>query len=217
MHKPTKTIALIGNPNVGKSTLFNKLTGMHQHTGNWSGKTVSLAKGSFSTQDVQYELIDLPGTYSLLPHSAEEKVTLDFLLKEKPDLVMVVCDATCLERNLLLALQVKSVCSQVLLCINLMDEAARKGIHIDLQRLEERLGTPVISAAARKRNGLNHLKKYLRQYTPIHSQTANAAPAFSQEDTLLFSELAAELCLEVISYDNADYQKKDRAADRILT
>ena len=217
MHKPTKTIALIGNPNVGKSTLFNKLTGMHQHTGNWSGKTVSLAKGIFSTQDLQFELIDLPGTYSLLPHSAEEKVTLDFLLKEKPDLVMVVCDATCLERNLLLALQVKAVCSQILLCINLMDEAAKKGIHIDLQRLEERLGMPVIGAAARKRNGLNHLKKYLRQYTPVHSQTANTAPEFSQEDTLLFSELAADLCLEVISYDNADYQKKDRAADRILT
>lgn len=227
MHKLRKTIALVGNPNVGKSTLFNKLTGMHQHTGNWSGKTVSLARGGFSTDTTRFELIDLPGTYSLLPHSAEEKVTRDFLFKERPDMVMVVCDATCLERNLLLALQVQSICSHVLLCVNLMDEAAKKGIHIDLQRLEKQLGIPVIGTAARKRNGLKSLRKYLQHFPSDDNisacaksqlqQTLDSAAGFSEEDTLLFSELAARLSLEVISYDNIHYQKKDRALDSILT
>lgn len=239
MHKLRKTIALIGNPNVGKSTLFNKLTGMHQHTGNWSGKTVSLARGGFSTDTTRFELIDLPGTYSLLPHSAEEEVTRDFLLKEHPDMVMVVCDATCLERNLLLALQVQSICSHVLLCVNLMDEAAQKGIHIDLQRLEKQLGVPVIGTAARKRNGLKSLRKYLQHFPsddsisacakpqlqqtslpfskPAKPHSTDSAAGFSEEDTLLFSELAAQLSLEVISYDNINYQKKDRALDSILT
>ncbi len=166
--------------------------------------------------------VDLPGTYSVIPHSAEEEVTKDFLFREQPDLVIVVCDATCLERNLLLALQVKSICSHVFLCVNLMDEAAKKGIHIDLQRLEKHLGIPVIGTAARKKNGLKSLKKYLRQASSMTSEPTDSHPFskavnFSEDDTILFSELAAELSLEVISYDDINYQKRDRALDSILT
>lgn len=222
MHKLKKTIALVGNPNVGKSTLFNRLTGMHQHTGNWSGKTVSLARGCFSTETVLYELVDLPGTYSLIPHSAEEEVTRDFLCMEQYDMVIVVCDATCLERNLLLTLQVTNVCPHVLLCVNLMDEAEKKGIHIHLKHLEKQLGIPVVGTAARKKNGLKELTKHLRQTSctaleNAGSKSLNKSVEFSEDDALLFSELAAELSLEVISYKNSDYQKKDRVLDSIFT
>ena len=119
------TIALVGNPNVGKSTLFNALTHLHQHTGNWSGKTVSSARGSYTYRGTVYTLVDLPGTYSLRPGSAEEEVTRDYLLSEQADITLVVADATCLERSLTLALQVMDHTWPVVLCVNLMDEARK--------------------------------------------------------------------------------------------
>lgn len=148
-------IALAGNPNVGKSTLFNALTGLRQHTGNWSGKTISSAQGRCRSSRRDYILADLPGTYSLLVRSAEEEVTRDFLCRGGAKAAVVVCDAACLERNLNLALQVMECCDRVLLCVNLMDEAQRKGIHVDLEGLSRRLGIPVVGTVARRRKSLS--------------------------------------------------------------
>ena len=130
-----KTIALAGNPNVGKSTLFNALTGLRQHTGNWAGKTVGSAFGICENRETAYQIVDLPGTYSLLTRSAEEAAARDFLCFERPDAVIVVCDATCLTRNLNLALQIMELCPSVILCVNMMDEAKARGIRIDLEQL----------------------------------------------------------------------------------
>lgn len=154
-------IALAGNPNVGKSTLFNALTGMHQHTGNWPGKTVATATGHCHTKQHDYLLVDIPGTYSLLAHSAEEEVARNFICFGEPDAVVVVCDATCPERNLNLALQILECGMRVIVCFNLMDEAKRKHIHTDLALLTERLGVPVIGVVARKKKSLRTLREAL--------------------------------------------------------
>ncbi len=146
-----RIIALAGNPNVGKSTLFNRLTGMNQHTGNWSGKTVTNALGRFSADGADYILVDIPGTYSLISHSAEEEVARNFICFSDHDGVAVVCDASCLERNLNLVLQIMEVCPHTLVCINLMDEAKRKQIKIDLASLSEKLCAPVIGMVAHKK------------------------------------------------------------------
>lgn len=146
-----RVIALAGNPNVGKSTLFNGLTGGNQHTGNWPGKTVSSALGHCASAHHDYVLVDIPGTYSLLTRSAEEEVARDFLCFSRPDVVIVVCDATCLERNLNLALQLMELSQQVILCVNLMDEARRKGIGLDLERLSTLLGVPVVGMVAQEK------------------------------------------------------------------
>lgn len=124
--KNATVIALAGNPNVGKSTLFNRLTGMKQHTGNWPGKTVTNAVGEYKDKNNHFAFVDIPGTYSLNAHSAEEEVARDFLIFGAPDLAVVVCDATCLERNLNLVLQVMEICPRVLVCVNLLDEARKK-------------------------------------------------------------------------------------------
>lgn len=156
-----KIIALAGNPNVGKSTVFNHLTGLNQHTGNWPGKTVALAQGRCQYKDHSFTVVDLPGTYSLLAHSAEEEVARDFLCFNPCDAVVVVCDATCLERNLNLVLQTLEVTQQVVVCVNLLDEAKKKHIKIDLAKLEELLGVPVIGTDARKGVGLEELMEQI--------------------------------------------------------
>jgi len=156
-----KKIALAGNPNVGKSTVFNALTGMRQHTGNWTGKTVSNAVGNFKYNGELYELYDLPGTYSLVAHSKEEEVARDFLCFEDYDAVIVVCDATCLERNLNLVLQILEITSNVVVCVNLMDEAKKKKIDINLQKLSEILNVPVVGTTATSDKTFNDLIKQL--------------------------------------------------------
>lgn len=150
-----KIIALAGNPNVGKSTVFNELTGMRQHTGNWPGKTVANAQGRCG----DFIMVDIPGCYSLMAHSAEEEVARDFICFGNPDAVVVVCDATCLERNMNLVLQILEITDKAAVCINLMDEAEKKQIKIDIKALSEKLGVPVIPTAARSGKGLEMLKR----------------------------------------------------------
>ena len=154
-----RVIAVGGNPNVGKSTVVNALTGLHQHTGNWPGKTVSTAQGTCRFEDEPYILVDIPGTYSLFANSAEEEAARDFLCFGGADAAVIVCDATCLERNLNLVLQAIEILPRTAVCVNLMDEAERKGIHVNLHRLREALGVPVTAASARTRRGLKTLMR----------------------------------------------------------
>ncbi|WP_203363597.1 FeoB small GTPase domain-containing protein [Bacillus sp. REN10] len=150
-------IALAGNPNVGKSTLFNELTGLKQHTGNWPGKTVMHAEGEFSFKGKDYTIIDLPGMYSLFANSVDEEVARDYIVFEHPDLTIVLVDATSIERNLNLALQVLEMTNNVIICINLNDEAKKKGIFIDDRVLMKKLGVPVIKISARNKEGIDQL------------------------------------------------------------
>ncbi|NOX60657.1 MAG: iron transporter FeoB [Chloroflexi bacterium] len=150
-------VALAGNPNTGKSTVFNALTGLRQHTGNWPGKTVTRAEGGFIFAGRRYKLVDLPGTYSLLATSLDEEIARDFILFGQPDVTVVVVDATRLERNLNLALQVLSITDRVVICLNLMDEAERHGLKVDDRRLARDLGAPVVPTVAREGKGLTEL------------------------------------------------------------
>lgn len=155
----TPVIALAGNPNVGKSTVFNALTGLHQHTGNWSGKTVGTAEGRFRRGKKEIRLVDLPGAYSLTADSAEEEVARDFLCFEHPDAAVVICDACCLERNLIFAIQVAQIIPKTMLCVNMMDEARHRGIKIDLDALSKETGIPAVGVSAARYEGLDELEE----------------------------------------------------------
>ncbi len=161
------TIALLGNPNVGKSTVFNTLTGMKQHTGNWPGKTVSIATGEYIYDNQVNEIIDLPGTYSMLAHSKEEEVTRNYICFEKCDVCIVVCDSTCLERNLNLVLQTLEITNRVVLCLNLLDEAEKKRIEVNVAKLEDMLGIDVVPMSARNQIGFEELKKAVKHTAKV--------------------------------------------------
>lgn len=150
-------VALAGNPNTGKSTVFNSLTGLRQHTGNWPGKTVARAEGGFQYGDSRFKLVDLPGTYSLMASSVDEEIARDFILFGQPDVTIVVVDATRLERNLNLVLQVLEITDHAVVCLNLMDEAKRHSLQIDDRRLARDLGVPVIPTVARRQEGIHEL------------------------------------------------------------
>ena len=159
----TRLVALAGNPNVGKSTIFNALTGMHQHTGNWPGKTVALAQGTCRYKDAEIRLVDLPGTYALVSKSQEEALAAGFVSGGEADCVIAVCDATSLERSLILALQVLELTDRAFVCVNLMDEAQKQGIRLDLAALSFELGVPVVAVSAGREEGMQELLEQLRR------------------------------------------------------
>ncbi len=169
------TAALAGNPNVGKSSLFNALTGLNQHTGNWTGKTVTTAIGHSKAEEITF--VDLPGTYSLRSHSPEEEVARDFIKSADADVTIVVCDATSLERSLPLALQIIELTPRVIVCVNLIDEAEKRGINVDIHILSKRLGVPVVATSARRREGLAKLCEVIRQTAESPREEA-ACPLF---------------------------------------
>lgn len=211
MEKRQNIIALAGNPNVGKSTIFNGLTGLKQHTGNWPGKTVASARGEFQVNDSTYMLVDLPGTYSLSAHSEEEEIARDFICSGEAQMTIVVCDATCPERGLHLLKQIleleyiKDTGIPVMLCINLCDEAGKKGIEIDFQLLRDVLQLPVLSCCARCPGEIARLR------TAIHDN-------FNQ--TFCYSCLdfsPKRLAEEAVHYTKKDYRKREETIDRIVT
>ncbi|WP_270811245.1 FeoB small GTPase domain-containing protein [Hungatella effluvii] len=211
-----KVIALAGNPNVGKSTVFNEMTGMNQHTGNWPGKTVANAQGYANDGEQGYVMVDIPGCYSLMAHSSEEEVARDFICFENPDAVIVVCDATCLERNLNLVLQILEANRRAVVCVNLMDEAKKKSISIRFDVLEERLGVPVIGTAARSGKGLEQIYEGLKHVLDLNKRLESARnmevvegeyaemEAVDVEDV----ELEAEAEVEAEETENAEAKMK---------
>ena len=229
-----RRIALVGNPNVGKSTIFNALTGLRQKTANWAGVTVSSASGAFSLKGIRFTADDLPGIYSLSVRSAEEAVTREALLTEPYDYLLFICDATCIERGLALLAQAAELIGgreaafssgseaalspgfpagsprapQFLLCVNLCDEAERKGISIDFSGLEEELGIPVIPASARKKHGLDLLLARLSQLEDASGASAEKAPKFF---------IPGELAARRVRYSNQNYRKQEERLDRFLT
>lgn len=210
-----RIVALAGNPNVGKSTVFNALTGMRQHTGNWAGKTVGCACGRCRSAREQYLLVDLPGTYSLQPHSAEEAVACDFVRGGKADAVVVVCDATCLERTLVLALQMHSVTPNTIVCVNLLDEARRKRIRIDLPALQTQLGMPVVGVTARKKKTLRALLDALDAVMAAPQPRPDGAPeAGDPADDVRRAEV---ICRAAVRRETPEYAARDRRLDRLLT
>ena len=210
-----RVVALAGNPNVGKSTVFNALTGLRQHTGNWPGKTVTCAQGRTVHAGQGYILVDLPGTYSLAAHSEEEAVARDFLASGQAQCVVVVCDATCLERNLILALQVLELTGRVVLCVNLLDEAQKRGIRVDLDALSARLGIPVVGAAAGQGRGLGALMAAVEQVCAAADRALPSPLSATKEASRV--HLAEKLAAASVQSDRADPAARDRRLDRLLT
>lgn len=220
--KENYTVALAGNPNVGKSTIFNNLTGMHQHTGNWPGKTVENATGKAVIFGREFLFVDIPGTYSLMSRSEEEKIARDYICSGKADVTIVVVDSTCLERNLNLAFQIMEMTSNVILCVNLLDEAKKKKIKIDFKKLSEILGIPVVGTTAKKKKTLEHLKNVIYDVsigkikcTPKNIEyTENINEEGKVEQVL---NRAEQVCKEVCTFQDKNYSNRDRKVDKILT
>ena len=215
------TVAFAGNPNVGKSTIFNALTGLHQHTGNWPGKTVSNASGTFDYLNKSFLLIDLPGTYSLMSNSQEEEIARDYICFGKPNVTVVVVDSTCLERNLNLAFQIMQITKNVIVCVNLLDEAKKKGIDIDLEALEKQLGVPVVGTTARDKSTLHELIDCIYKVC-TKAKTCNpnlVEYRNDSEDTTVYSIMkrCEEVSNLVCTFNDKNYNLRNKKIDKILT
>lgn len=205
------TIGLVGNPNVGKSSVFNNLTGLHQHTGNWPGKTIESSFGTYDYLDNKFLIVDLPGTYSLNSYSKEEAVTTDFIEKSHFDVMVIVVDATALERNLNLVLQVLQITKNVIVCVNLLDEAKKKNIKINLKLLSEKLGVPVVGTIATKKNTLDELKKKINYIACNRTDDVNE---FSSDEEVVRN---AEMIANEVVDKSCINANRDRKIDKILT
>ncbi len=215
------TIAFAGNPNVGKSTIFNNLTGLHQHTGNWPGKTVTNASGICNYKDKSFLLIDLPGTYSLMSNSQEEEIAKNYICNGKPNVTVVVVDSTCLERNLNLVFQIMEITTNVIVCVNLLDEARKKNIDIDLNKLEKQLGVPVVGTTARDKSTLNNLVNCIYE---VCMKTKKCNPntikhVSNKEDDIVSNIMkkSEEVTNLVCTFNNENYNLRDKKIDKILT
>ena len=205
------TIGLVGNPNVGKSSVFNNLTGLHQHTGNWPGKTIESSFGTYDYLGNKFLIVDLPGTYSLNSYSKEEAVTTDFIEKSHFDVMVIVVDATVLERNLNLVLQVLQITKNVIVCVNLLDEAKKKNIKINLKLLSEKLGVPVVGTIATKKNTLDELKKKINYIACNRTDDVNE---FSSDEEVVRN---AEMIANEVVDKSCINATRDRKIDKILT
>ncbi len=222
MSKTTKknmTVALAGNPNVGKSTIFNTLTGLKQHTGNWAGKTVSNAKGYCQSENFSYTFVDIPGTYSLAAHSPEEEIARDFLTVGGSEAVIVVCDATCLERNLNLCLQIMEICPNVIVCVNLLDQAKSRHIKVDLDKLSKELGVTVIGTVGHKKKTAKQILTALDDLI-LNSKNPNTKNTLlNDSECNIYSTInkAERIAKLVVSHDKKSEKSLDRKLDNILT
>ena len=209
--KNTYIVALAGNPNVGKSTIFNSLTGMHQHTGNWTGKTVANATGKAIINDKEFTFVDIPGTYSIMSNSEEEEIARDYICFGNPDATVIVVDSTCLERNLNLVYQIMEITDNIIVCVNLLDEAKKKKIKIDLKKLEDLLGVPVVGTVARDKQTLENLKNTIYKVCEGEIRPHTKTVIYEQEIEENLEKIVG--ALDTDSLKNEYLEKRNIATD----
>ena len=209
--KNTYTVALAGNPNVGKSTIFNSLTGMHQHTGNWTGKTVANATGKAIINDKEFTFVDIPGTYSIMSNSEEEEIARDYICFGNPDATVIVVDSTCLERNLNLVYQIMEITDNIIVCVNLLDEAKKKKIKIDLKKLEDLLGVPVVGTVARDKQTLENLKNTIYKVCEGEIKPHTRTVIYEQEIEENLEKIVEKLDTDLLA--NEYSEKRNIATD----